>query len=55
MLSSNEPIKLVHLQKIVNQPILNGALVISTIFFMKARKNSLEKTRNVLIKKTREW
>lgn len=43
MLSSNEPIKVVHLQKIANQLILNGAFVMSKIIFMKARKIPLRK------------
>ena len=38
MFNPNEPIKVVHLQKQANQPILNCAIVISTIIFMNARK-----------------
>ena len=38
MLSSNGPINIAHNQKYTNQPILNGAIVISTIIFMNARK-----------------
>ena len=38
MLSSNGPVKVVHIQKYTNQPILNGAIVISTIIFMNPRK-----------------
>ena len=32
MLNSNEPIKVAHLQKLANQSMLNGALVIELIF-----------------------
>ena len=39
MLNSNEPIKDVHLQKLANQSILNGALVIEMVnTSKKARK-----------------
>ena len=40
MLNSNEPIKVAHLQKLANQPILNGALLIEMVynFFNEARK-----------------
>ena len=31
MLNSNEPIKAAHLQKLANQSILNGALVIEMV------------------------
>ena len=31
MLNSNEPIKVAHLQKLTNQSILNGALVIEML------------------------
>ena len=31
MLNSNEPIKVAHLQKLANQPILNDALVIEMV------------------------
>ena len=39
-LNSNEPIKVAHLQKLANQAILNGALVIEmeTIPSVKVRK-----------------
>ena len=36
-LNPNEPIKIVHLQKLANQPISNNTLVILVIIFMKAR------------------
>ena len=32
MLNSNEPIKVAHLQKLANQSVLNGALVIEKYF-----------------------
>ena len=31
MLNSNEPIKVAHLQKLANQSILNGAIVIEMV------------------------
>ena len=39
-LNSNQPIKVAHLQKLANQAVLNGALVIEmeTIPSVKARK-----------------
>ena len=40
MLISNEPIKVAHLQKLANQSIVNGALVIKmvTVLLVKTRK-----------------
>ena len=40
MLSSNEPIKIAHLQKLANESILNGALVKEMVnnLLVKARK-----------------
>ena len=38
MFNSNEPVKAVNFQKQANQQILNGAIVISTIIFIDARK-----------------
>ena len=40
MFNSNKPMKVAHLQKIANQSLLNGALVMETvkILSMKARK-----------------
>ena len=38
MLNSNEPIKVVHLQKLANQSMLNGALVIE-LAFSESKKN----------------
>ena len=41
MLISNEPIKITHLQKLANQSIVNGALVIEMInsSFSESKKN----------------
>ena len=41
MLNSNKPIKVVHLQKLVNQSMLNGALVIEMVnnSFSEIKKN----------------
>ena len=40
MLNSNEPIKVAHLQKLANQSMLNGALVIEMVnnFFSESMK-----------------
>ena len=41
MLNSNEPIKVAHLQKLINQSILSGALVITMVYnsFNESKKN----------------
>ena len=41
VLNSNEPIKVVHLQKLANQSMLNGALVIEMVnnSFSESKKN----------------
>ena len=41
MLNSNEPVKVSHLQKLANQSILNGALVIEMVYnsFYESKKN----------------
>ena len=41
MLNSNEPIKVSHLQKLANQSILNGALVIEMVYnsFNESKEN----------------
>ena len=41
MLISKEPIKVAHVQKLANQSMVNGALVIETVptLFVKARKS----------------
>ena len=55
MAISNEPIKVAHLQKLTNQSIVNGALVIETVnnsFYWKQEKLWLfNEVRNVLIEK----
>ena len=42
MLNSDEPIKVIHLQKLANQSMLNGALVekLPEILLERARKTS---------------
>ena len=48
MFNSNEPIKVVHLQKLANQSLLNGTLVMeiaNIILSEKARKTCLIKWR----------
>ena len=40
MLNANEPIKVVYLQTLANQPICNNALVISTIIFISKGKEN---------------
>ena len=53
MLNSNEPIKVLHLQKLANQSILNGTLV--KFFQWKQEKLwSFDKARNVLIRKKKK-
>ena len=39
MLNSNELIKVAQLQKLANQSMLNGALVIGKQFFSESKKN----------------
>ena len=48
MLNSNEPIKVTHLQKLANQLVLNGALVIELVnnSFTESKKNSFDKMRS---------
>ena len=43
ILNSNKPVKVFHLQKLVNQSMLNGAIVIAMI------NNSFSKTRLTLL------
>ena len=43
MLNSNEPIKVAHLQKLTNQSMLNGALVIEKV------SNSLSESQKTLV------
>ena len=54
LLISNEAIKVAHLEKLANQLMVNGALVIEmvAILLLKARKLwSFDEVRNILIKK----
>lgn len=37
MLNSTEPMKVVKIQKLANEPMFSGALVILRVIFMKAR------------------
>ena len=55
-LKTNEPIKVIHLQKLANQSMLHGALdlrqKLSVILLVRARKlRSFDKAGNVLIEK----
>ena len=58
MFKTNEPIKLIHLQKLPNQSMLSGALVIEIVSssFSENKKNFrlFDKARNVLIEKKRD-
>ena len=58
MFKTNEPIKLIHLQKLPNQSMLSGALVIEIVSssFSGNKKNFrlFDKARNVLIEKKRD-
>ena len=52
MLISNKPIKVAHLQKLANQPMVNGALGNDNNSFSESNKIcSFDETRNVLIEK----
>ena len=58
MFNSNEPIKVAHLQKLANQSMLNGALVVEMVnnSLSESRKNfdkTFDKARNVLIENNR--
>ena len=37
MLSSNEPIKVAHLEKLINQSVLNGAIVIEMVIILSVK------------------
>ena len=45
MLNSNKPIKFVHLQKLTNQAMLNGAKasIVDNFFYESKKKNGSEK------------
>ena len=51
MFNSNEAIKVAHLQKLANQSMLNGALVIEMVYNSFSESKSFDEARNVLIKK----
>ena len=55
ILNSNKPIKAAHLQKLANQPILNGVLVIE-LAFNESKKNfgHLKKQETFWLKKNRD-
>ena len=56
MLNSNEPIKVVRLQKLTNHLTFNGAIVISTIIFMKTKNLfSFDRARNLMKIDIRRW
>ena len=55
MLNSNEPVRVVCLQKLTNHLTFNGAILISKDIFIKAKKLfSFDRARN-LIKIDRRW
>ena len=56
MFNSNEPIKVAHLQKLANQSLLNGALVMEMVnnFFIQSKKNLFDKVEHVLIEKNKD-
>ena len=59
MLNSNKPIKVAHLQKLANQSMLNGTLMIEMVnnSFSESKKKLVifDKARNALIKKIEIW
>ena len=56
MFNSNEPMKVAPLQKLANQSLLNGALVMEMVnnFFIQSKKNLFDKVENVLIEKNKD-
>ena len=56
MFNSNEPIKVALLQKLANQSLINGALVMEILnnSFSERKKNLFDKTENVLIEKNKD-
>ena len=56
MFNSNEPIKVALLQKLANQSLINGALVMEIVnnSFSERNKNLFDKTENVLIEKNKD-
>ena len=56
MFNSNEPIKVAHLQKLANQSLLNGALVMEIVNNSFRRKTlSFDKAEKVLMEKIKIW
>ena len=56
MFNSNKPIRVAHLQKLANQSLLNGALVMEmgNNYFIESKKNLFDKAENVLIEKKKK-
>ena len=56
MFNSNKPIRVAHLQKLANQSLLNGALVMEmgNNSFIESKKNLFDKAENVLIEKKKK-
>ena len=54
MLNLNEPIKVAHLQKLANQSMLNGALVIEMVINFSVKSIKKNMARNVLIKSNKD-
>ena len=56
LFNSNEPIKVSHLQKLANQSLLNGALVMEIVnnSFSESKKNLFDKVENVQIEKNKD-
>ena len=56
MFNSNEPIKVALLQKLANQSLINGALVMEIVnnSFSESKKNLFDKVENVLIEKNKD-
>ena len=56
MFNSNEPIKVALFQKLANQSLINGALVMEIVnnSFSERKKNLFDKTENVLIEKNKD-
>ena len=56
MFNSNEPVKVALLQKLANQSLINGALVMEIVnnSFSESKKNLFDKVENVLIEKNKD-
>ena len=56
MFNSNEPIKVALLQKLANQSLINGALVMEIVnnSFSESKKSLFDKVENVLIEKNKD-